>query len=119
MKHFMSFIILAPALLLVACASSLPKPEQYGFQHVAINGQDYFCAPPEWVIPPQVPALWVPAADLSGDIPTGIFATKYPNTRSICLTQSQWPTWLMLRNRLDRSWPITPGSAEALARASN
>jgi hypothetical protein len=119
MKHLTSFFILTPALLLAACAASLPKPEQYGFQRVPINGQEYYCAPPEWVIPPQVPALWVPAADLSGDIPSGIFATRYPNTRNICLTQAQWPTWLLLRNRLDRSWPITPGSAQALARSSN
>jgi hypothetical protein len=119
MKHFTSFIILTPALLLVACAASLPKPEQYGFQRVAINGHDYFCAPPEWVIPPVVPALWVTAADSSGDIPTGLFATTYPKTHEICLTQAQWPTWLTLRNKLNNVWPITPASAQARAGSSN
>ena len=115
MKHFTRFIILTSALLLVACAASLPKPEQYGFRRVAINGQEYFCAPTEWVVPPVVPALWTPAADSSADIPSGLFGTKYPNTREICLTQAQWPDWLMLRNRLDREWPVTPSTAAAVA----
>ncbi len=115
MKHLARFIILTIALALAACASALPKPEQYGFRPVAINGQQYFCAPTEWVVPPVVPALWVPGADSSGDIPSGLFGAKYPNTREICLTQAQWPAWLTLRNRLDRQWPVTPSTAAAVA----
>jgi hypothetical protein len=109
------FLILTSALVLAACATSLPRPEQYGFRRVAIGGQEYFCAPTEWVVPPVVPALWVPGADSSGDIPSGLFAAKYPKTREICLTQAQWPTWLTLRNRLDRQWPVTPSTAAAVA----
>jgi hypothetical protein len=112
MKHFTSFIILTPALLLVACASSLPKPERYGFERVALNGQDSFCAPPEWVIPPVVAALWVPAADCSGDIPSGLLAATYPKTHQVCLTQAQW---LTMRTRWNRDWAVTPGIAEGLA----
>jgi hypothetical protein len=102
-------------LVLAACATSLPSPEQYGFRRTAINGQEYFCAPTKWVVPPVVPALWVPAADLSGDVPSGLFGAKYPKTREICLTQTQWPEWLTLRNQLDREWPITPSMAAAVA----
>lgn len=115
MKHCMGFIMLTSACMLGACVTSLPKPEQYGFRHVTINAKDYFCAPPEWVIPPVVPALWVKSADLSGDVPSGLFGTEYPKTREICLTQEQWPKWLMLRNKLDRVWPITPATAASVA----
>lgn len=115
MKRFVRSTILTSALVLAACASSLPKPEEYGFRRVAINGQEYFCAPTEWVVPPVIPALWVPGADLSGDIPSGLFAAAYPKTREVCLTQAQWPQWLTLRNRLNDKWPITPRAAEALA----
>lgn len=115
MKHVARVIILTSALALAACATSLPKPEQYGFRSVAINGKGYFCAPTEWVVPPVTPALWMSAADSSGDIPSGLFGAKYPKTREICLTQAQWPEWLTLRNRLDREWPITPSTATAVA----
>jgi len=115
MKHFTGFIILMSALVLAACATSLPKPEQYGFRRVAINGQEYFCAPTEWVVPPVTAALRVPAADSSGDIPSGLVGAAYPKTREICITQAQWPDWLTLRNGLDREWPVTPGTAAAVA----
>lgn len=115
MKQVARLMMLTNALVLVACATSLPRPEQYGFRRTAINGKEYFCAPTEWVVPPVVPALWVSAADSSGDIPSGLFGTSYPKTREICLTQAQWPDWLMLRNRLDRVWPVTPSTAAAVA----
>ncbi|MGC1460226.1 MAG: hypothetical protein WA825_18270 [Steroidobacteraceae bacterium] len=108
MTRFPGFILLASALVLVACATSLPTPEQYGFRREAINGKDYFCAPPQWVIPPASPAMFVPGADLSGDIPSGIFGTSYPKTHEICLTPAQWPDWVTLRHQLDRQWPMTP-----------
>lgn len=115
MKLFARFMILSSLLVLPACVMSLPKPEEYGFRRVPINGQEYFCAPTEWVVPPVVPALWVKAADTSGDIPSGLFGANYPKTREICLTQAQWPDWLMLRNRLEREWPISPGTAASIA----
>jgi hypothetical protein len=113
MKHLTGFAILISALLLVACAPI--KPEDYGFRRVAINGQEYLCAPTEWVVPPVTPALWVPAADTSGDIPSGLLGAQYPKTREICLTHAQWPEWLTLRTRLDREWPITPSTAASIA----
>ncbi|HEY6455410.1 MAG TPA: hypothetical protein VIY90_09050, partial [Steroidobacteraceae bacterium] len=88
MKHTARFIALTSAMVLVACATSLPKPEQYGFRRVAINGKEYFCARTEWVVPPVVPALWVSNADSSGDIPSGLFGPNYPKTKEICLTQA-------------------------------
>lgn len=115
MTRFPGFILLASALVLAACATALPTPEQYGFRREALNGKEYFCAPPQYVIPPVAPALFVPAADLSGDTPSGIFGTTYPNTHEVCLTPAQWPKWLTMRNQLDQQWPITPGTAGSLA----
>jgi hypothetical protein len=112
MKHFSRFILLTSVSVLVACASSLPKPEEYGFHRVAIKGQEYFCAPTQWVIPPVSGA---PTVTSPAGIPSGLFAGAYPKTGEVCLTQAQWPDWLTLRNRLNRQWPITPSEAQALA----
>jgi hypothetical protein len=111
-KHLTSFIILVGAAMLVACASSL-KPEQFGFRRVAIAGQEYLCAPPEVVVPPNVPLSYPIAARPlpSTDVANG----AYPATREVCLTQAQWPKWLILRTRDYRQWPITPNAAQALA----
>lgn len=110
MKTFAGFTMLASALALAACASSLPKPEQYGFQRVAIKGQDYFCAPSKWVVPPVTPAVLAPAVAAGG-----VLGIEYPQMHEVCITQAQWPQWLTLRNRLDGEWPITPSAAMALA----
>ncbi len=119
MRVVTTFALLTSALMLAACASSLPKPEEYGFRRVAIKGQEYFCAPTQWVVPSFAPALQVAAADASGDVPSGLFGIAYPNVREVCLTQTQWPQWLMLRNRLSRQWPITPNAAAAAAALAN
>lgn len=116
MKVVGTLALVTSALLLAGCAASLPKPEEYGFRRVAIKGQEYFCAPTQWVVPPSAPALLVPAADASGDVPSGLFGVAYPNVREVCLTQAQWPQWLMLRTRLSHQWPITPHAAAALTK---
>lgn len=113
MKHFARLSTLTVALLLVACVSSLPKPEQYGFRRTAIKGHEYLCASTEWVVPPVVLALLVPAANSNGDIPFGVVGARYPNAHETCLTQAQWPDWLMLHNTLIKYWPITPAVAQA------
>ena len=119
MKHFAGFVILVGALLLVACASI--KPEDYGFQRVTITGQELYCAPREWVVPPAVPAevaddplypmyrqfLTLPYTDIPSD------AHALP--REVCITQAQWPQWLTMRTRWNRDWAVTPRMAEALA----
>jgi len=115
MKHFAKFVILTSASLLVACASSLPKPEQYGFRRVAIKGQDYLCAPTKWVVPPVTAPAWLSANASAGYIPSGLFGPAYPTTDLTCITPAQWPDWLMLRNTLSRQWPITAREAQALA----
>jgi len=112
MKCLTSVIILMGAAMLVACTSSL-KPEQFGFRRVAIAGQEYVCAPPEVVVPPYVPLSYPIAAR---PLPsTDVLGGAYPATREVCLTQAQWPQWLILRTRDYRQWPVTPGAAEALA----
>jgi hypothetical protein len=112
MRYLASVMILMGAAMLVGCASSL-KPEQFGFRHVAIAGREYLCAPPEVVVPPYVPLSYpIAARPLPG---TDVVNGGYPPTREVCLTQAQWPQWLILRTRDPGQWPITPGAGEALA----
>jgi len=119
MKHFPGFVILISALLLVGCASV--KPEDYGFQRVAITGQEHYCAPREWVVPPVVAQeaaddplyplytqfLTLPYTDILSDV--------HAPTREVCITQAQWPQWLTVRRTWNRYWAVTPRTAEALA----
>jgi hypothetical protein len=112
-RLFPGVVIFLSTSILVACASSSLKPEDYGFRRVAIGGQEYLCAPPEVVVPPYVPLAWpiarlpLPSTDVAGG--------GYPRTREVCLTQAQWPDWLVLRTRNERQWPITPSASQALA----
>jgi|HubBroStandDraft_5_1064220.scaffolds.fasta_scaffold204538_1 hypothetical protein len=120
MKRLWSFaVILGSAAVLGACAAA--KPEDYGFRRVAITGQDYYCAPREWVLPPVVPLdaandpvyplyqqfLALPDTDL-------VTATRSP-LRAACITQAQWPDWLTMRTLWTDNWALTPGVAESLA----
>jgi hypothetical protein len=119
MEHFLSLIILARALVLVGCAT--PTPKDYGFRQVAITGQDYYCAPREWVVPPVVPTeaaddplfplykqfLTLPETTIASD-------ARAP-TREVCITQAQWPQWLEMRTKWNRDWVVTPGTAEGVA----
>lgn len=119
MKHFTQLVILIGALLLVGCTTL--KPEDYGLRPVALEGQAYYCAPREWVVPPAVPDeaandplypmykqfLTLPERDIVSD--------AHPPTREVCITQAQWPQWLMMRTKWNRDWAVTPGTAEALA----
>jgi hypothetical protein len=43
MKHLAGLVSILGASMLVACASSPPKPEQFGFQRVALEGEEYLC----------------------------------------------------------------------------
>jgi hypothetical protein len=119
MKTFMGCVILTGSLLLVGCASV--KPEDYGFRRVTIAGQEQYCAPREWVVPPVVPAeeandplypmyrqfLTLPYANIPSD--------AHAPARDVCITQAQWPQWLMVRNKWSRDWAVTPRTADALA----
>lgn len=119
MKHFKGSVILIAMLLLVGCASL--KPEDYGFQRVMISGEQRYCAPREWVVPPVVPAeaaddplyplyrqfLTLPDTDISSD-------AHAPMMREVCITQSQWPQWLTVRTTWNRDWPVTPSTAKFL-----
>lgn len=121
MKPVRDFVILAGALLLGGCAS--PRPEDYGFQRITISGQQQYCAPREWVVPPVV------AQDAAGDplfpvykqfltLPyIDIVSETHAPTRDVCITQAQWPEWLMVRNKWNRDWAVTPATAESLAAA--
>jgi hypothetical protein len=119
LMHSMKLIPCISALLVVGCATL--KPEDYGLRHVAIGGEDYYCAPREWVVPPVVPQeaaddplfplykefLALPDRDI-------IYDTHAP-TREVCITAAQWPHWLTMRTRWNRDWAVTPGVAERLA----
>lgn len=121
MKRLTDFAILAGAVLLAGCVS--PRPEDYGFQRVTLTGQERLCAPRDWVVPPVVPQ------DAAGDplfpvyqqflaLPSvDIVSEAHAPTRDVCITQAQWPQWLMVRNRWNRDWAVTPGTAESLAAA--
>ncbi len=119
MKHLTSLIILNSALLLIGCTTL--KPKDYGFRQVAISGQDYYCAPREWVLPPVVPeeASADPLFPLYRQFLTlpdaNIVSDTNPPTREVCITQAQWPQWLMMRTKWNRNWAVTPGIAEGLA----
>jgi hypothetical protein len=118
MKRFTGFALLTSTLLLLACVNV--KPEDYGFQRVTITGQEHFCAPRDWVVPPVVPQeaaddplfplyrqfLSLPDEDIN---PAG-----FTPRREVCITQAQWPQWLTVRNRWNRDWPVTPGTADAI-----
>src|SRR5580658_1325127 len=111
MKHFIGIVILISALSLVGCASL--KPEDYGFQRVAITGQEYYCAPRQWVLPPVV------AQDATNDplfplyqqfltLPDReIVSAAQTPTREVCITQAQW---LTMRTQWNRDWAVTPGT---------
>ena len=119
MKNLTPVAILIGATLLVGCTTL--KPKDYGFRQVALSGQDYYCAPREWVVPPVVPAeaaddplfplyrqfLNLPERDVVSD--------AHPPTREVCITEAQWPQWLTMRTKWNRDWAVTPGTAEALA----
>jgi hypothetical protein len=119
MKHLGQFVIFIGAMLLVGCTTL--KPKDYGFEQVALGGQDYYCAPRAWVVPPVVPAevaddplfplyrqfLNLPDREIPSD--------AHPPTPEVCITQAQWPQWLTMRTKWNRDWAVTPGTAEALA----
>ena len=119
MRQFTHCIIFVGAVLLPGCATL--QPQDYGFRQTAIGGQDYYCAPREWVAPPVVPA------EASADplfplyrqfltLPDMNTASNgHPQTREVCITQAQWPQWLMMRTKWNRNWAVTPGMAERLA----
>jgi hypothetical protein len=119
MKYFTRFVILIGVTLVVGCTTVTPK--DYGFQQVAVSGQDYYCAPREWVVPPVVPeeASNDPLFPLYRQFlalpDTNVASEGQPPTRDVCITQAQWPQWLTIRNRWNRDWAITPATAEALA----
>ena len=119
MKHLTCFVIPASVALLIGCTTL--KPQDYGLRPVAIEGQNYYCAPREWVVPPVVPEeasadplfplyrqfLMLPERD--------IVAEGRAPTREVCITQAQWPQWLTMRTTWNRNWAVTPGIAEELA----
>jgi hypothetical protein len=119
MKHLTHFVILSGAVLLVGCTTL--KPKDYGFRQVALSGQDYYCAPREWVVPPVVPqeAANDPLFPLYTQFlalpETDVVSDAHPPTREVCITQAQWPQWLTMRTKWNRDWAVTPGTAEALA----
>jgi|SRR5580692_6621224 hypothetical protein len=119
MKLPSGFIILISAGVLIGCAT-VQKPEDYGLRHVAIRGEDYYCAPREWVVPPVVPleAAGDPMFPLYQQfltLPYTDFPDGHPPTREVCITQAQWPEWLEMRSKWNRDWPVTPAIAEELA----
>jgi hypothetical protein len=119
MKHLTRFVFLVGAIQLAGCTTLTPK--DYGFRQVEISGQDYYCAPREWVVPPVV------AGEVANDplfplyrqfltLPeTNIVSDAHAPTREVCITQSQWPQWLTIRTKWNRDWAVTPGVAESLA----
>jgi hypothetical protein len=119
MKQLLALTILIGAALLVGCAAMTPK--DYGFRPVLISGADYFCAPREWVVPPIVPQ------DAAGDPEFSLYdqfltlpdryidADGRAPIREVCITQAQWPEWLMMRNQWNRDWSVTPQMAEERA----
>jgi hypothetical protein len=119
MKHFTHFVILIAGMLLVGCTTL--KPKDYGFQQVALSGQDYYCAPREWVVPHVVPeeATNDPLYPLYRQFlalpDTDIVSEGHPPAREVCITQAQWPQWLTMRTKWNRDWAVTPGVAEGLA----
>jgi hypothetical protein len=119
MKHFMGLILLGGALLLAGCASLTPK--DYGFRQVSIDGENHYCAPREWVVPPVVPLEAAsdpefPLYEKFLNLPDlDVVSAARPPIREACITQAQWPEWLTIRTQWNRSWPITPGTAAWLA----
>jgi hypothetical protein len=83
-------VALTCASVLMGCASA-PQPEQYGFHRAAKQGQEYICAPPEVALRGSP---WL--ADLS----PGAHLSK----QDICLTQAEWPRWLILHSKLMSAW---------------
>jgi len=106
------------ASFIAGCASL--TPQDYGFRSVAIQGEERFCAPREWVVPPVV------ALEAANDPDFPLYSTflslpvvdfvsdAHPPMRGVCITQAQWPQWLMMRNQWMTNWAVTPGMAEAL-----
>jgi hypothetical protein len=119
MKDLKGFVILIGASLLVGCATL--TPEDYGFQRVAMSGQEKYCAPREWVVPPVVPQESAndpnfPLYEKFLTLPyTNVVSDAHPPTPEVCITQAQWPQWLMVRIQWKGNWPLTPGMAETLA----
>ena len=95
MKGIIRFVMLTSAWALVACASS-PPPEQFGFRRVAMQGQEYLCAPPDVALRGSP---WL--ADLSPG--------SHLSTRDICLTQAEWREWLLKHSQLTNTWTPAPG----------
>jgi hypothetical protein len=89
-KRIERFAMLTSVSVLVACASS-PPPEQFGFQRVAKEGQQYFCAPPEVALRGSP---WLADVSPGSHLPT----------QDVCLTQAEWPKWLLLHSRLTNTW---------------
>ena len=112
MRSLPSFSIFTAALVLVGCASS-PNPEDFGLHRVAIKGQEYFCGAPKLIVPPVATHLPPPNLVVSPNIVSG---SPYPSSlQELCLTQAQWPQWLMLYHRFGGDWPVTPHAAQTLA----
>jgi hypothetical protein len=94
-RHLLTLALLLGTLIRAACAAT-PEPEEYGFRRVAIKGQEYYCAPREWVLGSM------------GDAPRH-------HTQIACLAPHVWPLWLEVRNLPRSHFPITPREAERLA----
>jgi len=111
-------MVFGSALLLVGCATL--KPEDYGLRRVVIGGEEQYCGPREWIVPPVVAPeaaddpvyplyqkfLALPDSDLG--------ANPHPRVREVCLTQAMWPQWLTIRTLWNRDWPVTPSTAAVI-----
>jgi hypothetical protein len=119
MKHLTILVMPIGTSLLLGCASL--RPRDYGFEPVAMSGEEYYCAPREWVVPPVVPqeVAGDPDFPLYGQflkLPlTSFVPNAHRQTPEVCITQAQWPKWLMMRNQWKGDWPITPRMAEERA----
>jgi hypothetical protein len=89
-KQMKVLAMLTSASVLAACAST-PPPEQFGFRRVPVQGEEHFCAPPRVALRGSP---WV--ADLSPG--------SHLPAQDICLTQAEWPKWLMFHSRLTNNF---------------
>lgn len=112
-------MVFSSALLLVGCETL--KPEDYALQRIVIGGEEQYCGPREWIVPPVV-------ATEAADDPLYPLYEKFlalpdvrldanPNSprRKTCISQALWPQWLEIRTRWNADWPVTPATASVIA----